>query len=55
MLLWNYSFILVLNLYKAMLPTLFLLNLNAKSQGKPKHEASGINHLEIFVSLGLAN
>lgn len=49
-LLQNYIFILVLNLYRAMLPILFLLNLNDKSQSRPKHEALGIKHLEIFVS-----
>lgn len=48
--LWNYIYILVLSLHRVMLPSLYLLNLNAKSQGKPKHEASGIKHLEIFVS-----
>ena len=46
----KYVYILVLSLHRAMLPSLYLLNLNVKSQGKPKHEASGIKHLKIFVS-----
>lgn len=36
-----------------MLPSLFLLNLKAESQGKPKHEVSGTWHLEISVSWAL--
>lgn len=50
MILQNHVFILILNLYGAMLPSLFLLNLNAKSQGRPKHKASDFRCLVIFVS-----
>lgn len=33
-----------------MLPSLFLLNLNDKNQGRPQHEAVGNKHLESFIS-----
>lgn len=45
-LLQSYVFILVLSLCGAMFPSLFFVNLSAKSQGRPKHEASGIKLLE---------
>lgn len=36
--------------WRAMLPSLFLLNLNDKNQGRPQHEAVGNKHLESFIS-----